>query len=163
MRTTPKSEKEIAEENLWPVGIYDFEVQDAEDTISKTSGAEMIKLKVKIFNEAGESQILFDYLLDAMAGKLRHAAAAFGALAGYESGSFDAFDCVGKVGKCKVSVQKDKSGQFPDKNGIADYIVPAADASATRPPARPATAARQKAPAGGGDLDDEIPFSCEWR
>lgn len=156
MRTTPKSEKEIAEEGLWKPGICDFEVLEAEDTVSKNSGAEMIKLRVKIFNEDGESQTVFDYLLDSMPGKLRHAAAAFGVLADYERGSFDAFSCIGKVGKCKVSIQKDKTGQFPDKNGIADYIVPAPETDGPRSTARPAAPARQKAPAG--DIDDEIPF-----
>lgn len=169
MRFDPKTEKEIAEENLWPAGIYDFEVLEAEDTVSKTSGNEMIKLRVKIFNEESETQTIFDYLLSSMPGKLRHAAAAFGVLADYERGSFDAFSCIGKVGKCKVSIQKDKTGQFPDKNGIADYIVPAPETAApgVRDPKvvskmmdnydrGTAAAARQKAPAG--DLDDEIPF-----
>ena len=41
MRTTPKSEKEIAEENLWKPGTYDFEIVEAEDTFSKASGAEI--------------------------------------------------------------------------------------------------------------------------
>ena len=153
MRTTAKTEKEIAEENLWKPGVCDFEVLEAEDTISKASGAEMIKLKVKIFNEDGESQILFDYLLDSMAAKLRHAAAAFGLLGRYEAGGFEAFECVGKTGRCKVSVQKDKTGQFPDKNGIADYILPEKQ---ERPAAPRRMAARTPAPAG--DIDDEIPF-----
>lgn len=153
MRTTPKTEKEIAEAGLWKPGVCDFEVMEAEDTFSKASGADMIKLKVKIFNEEGESQICFDYLLDAMPAKLRHAAAAFGLLDAYESGGFEAIDCVGKVGKCKVAVQKDKSGQFPDKNGIADYIVPERQERAAAPRR---TAARQ--PAMVGDLDDTIPF-----
>lgn len=154
MRTTPKSEKEIAEANLWKPGVCDFEVMEAEDTISKTSGADMIKLKVKIFNENGESQIVFDYLLDSMPAKLRHAAGAFGLLRQYEDGGFEAIECVGKVGQCKVAVQKDKTGQFPDKNGIADYIVPERQPVAAGAARR--TAARQPAPAG--DIDDDIPF-----
>lgn len=154
MRTTPKTEKEIAEANLWKPGVCDFEVLEAEDTISKTSGDDMIKLKVRIFNEDGDNQIVFDYLLDSMPGKLRHAAAAFGLLTKYENGGFEAFECVGKTGQCKVAVQKDKNGQFPDKNGIADYIVP--DVKVPEPRK---TAASTMAPAGGRrDLDDEIPF-----
>lgn len=155
MQVTPKSEKEIAEANLWKPGPCDFEIMDAEDTTSKASGADMIKLKVKIINDDGESQIVFDYLLDAMAAKLRHAAAAFGLLARYEAGNFEAMDCVGKTGRCKVAVQKDKTGQFPDKNGIADYIIPDAQPIAATATRRAATA-RQTTPSN--DLDDEIPF-----
>lgn len=152
MRTTPKTEKEIAEAGLWKPGTCDFEVLEAEDTFSKTSGADMIKLKVRIFNEDGDSQIVFDYLLDAMPAKLRHAAAAFGLLRQYENGGFEAADCVGKTGRCKVAVQKDKSGQFPDKNGVADYLTPEPKGEA------PARRAAARTPAPAGDIDDEIPF-----
>lgn len=157
MRVIPKTEREIAEAGLWEPGTYDFEVLEADDTVSKSSGAEMIKLKVKIFNDQGESQIVFDYLLDSMAGKLRHAAEAFGLLAEYERGGMQGIDCQGKTGRCKVSIQKDKTGQYPDKNGIADYIPAAREAARPggRTSGRPAPS--WDAPKGV-DLDDEIPF-----
>lgn len=156
MRTTPKTAKEIAEAGLWPAGTYDYEVLTAEDTISQ-KGAEMIKLKVKIFNDAGQSQTVFDYLLDAMPGKLRHAADAFGLLAEYEAGGFEAIDCEGKTGKCKVAIQIDKSGAYPDKNGIADYIPVVTAGSVEKKTARAAKTI------GGGSIDDEIPFAACWQ
>lgn len=156
MRVAPKTEKELAEAGIWPAGTYDFEVLTAEDTISK-KGADMIKLKVKIFNDSGATQTVFDYLLDAMPHKLRHAAEAFGLLDEYEAGGFDAIECEGKTGKCKIKV--DKSEGFPDKNGISDYIPTVTVGSVAKKTAR---AQRKDWPSWdapkGGDLDDEIPF-----
>ncbi len=101
---------------------------------------------------------MFDYLLDAMPHKLRHAAEAFGLLDEYEAGGFDAIDCEGKTGKCKVKI--DKSEGYPDKNGIADYVAPVTVGSVEKKTQR-AQAAKGRpswdAPKGG-DLDDEIPF-----
>lgn len=153
MRFTPKSENEIASENLLAPGVYGFEIADAEDAVSKASGADMIKLTVHVFSEDGSPVTIFDYLMEKVAYKLRHAADVCGLLGKYERGALEAIDFRGKTGRCKVAVQKDKSGQFPDKNSIADYIVtPATEAA----PARPR---RQMASAGGGrDLDDDIPF-----
>ena len=150
MRVSPKTDKEIAEEGLWPVGTYDFEVIEAKDRTSK-AGADMIELRVKLFDEHGRSKVVFDYLLDAMAGKLRHAAQAFDLLSEYENGQFLAVDCVGKTGQCKVSIQQDKNGMYPDRNGIADYVV--SSKGLGRKPAQ-----RTVVKAGGSDLDDEIPF-----
>jgi hypothetical protein len=149
MRVAPKTAKEIAEDGLWPAGTYDYEILTAEDTISK-KGADMIKLKVKIFNDEGQTQTIFDYLLDAMPAKLRHAAEAFGLLDEYESGGFDAIECEGRTGKCKVAIQKDKTGAYPDRNGIADYIPVVTAGSVEKKTMRAKAAPR--------DLDDEIPF-----
>lgn len=147
MRTTPKTEKELAEVGLWPAGTVDFEVLTAEETTS-SKGNDMIKLKIKIFNDAGESKTVLDYLLDAMPGKLRHAAEAFGLLQEYEAGGFEAIDCEGKTGKCKIKI--DKSEGYPDKNGIADYIAVVTTGSVEKKTMRAKVAPR--------DLDDEIPF-----
>lgn len=123
MKFQPKTEKQIAEAGLWPKGDYAFEILEAEDTTSKSSGNDMIKLKVKIFNDAGQSQNVFDYLLpDTMEYKLRHIAEACDLLEDYERGDLQAYQFVGKTGWCKVNVSKDKTGQYPDKNGIADYL-----------------------------------------
>lgn len=150
----PKTEAEIkAESNfpIWPAGVVDFEIRAAEDTVSK-NGNDMIKLTVDIYNSEGKKQTVFDYLLESIAYKLRHCADACGLTAQYESGALDAIEFEGKSGKCKINIQKDKSGQYPDKNGIADYLVDEAPAqsAATKP-----AAARKPAMA---DLDDDIPF-----
>jgi len=123
MKFKPKTEKEIAEANLWPKGDYAFEILEADETTSN-SGRDMIKMKVKVFNDAGKSQNIFDYLMpDVMEYKLRHIAEAAGLLNDYERGELQAYTLVGKTGFCKVGVSVDKSGAYPDKNSIADYLV----------------------------------------
>ena len=66
MRVTPKTENEVRESGLWPVGEYDFEIVSSIEKLSQ-SGNEMIELKVKIFDEDGKSITLFDYLLESVA------------------------------------------------------------------------------------------------
>lgn len=139
MKFQPKSEKEIAEANLWPNGEYAFEILEAEESVD-SQNRDMFKLKVKVFKDDGKSQNIFDYVSGAwMEYKLRHLAEACGALDDYEKGEIEAYQLVGKTGKCKVNVSKDKTGQYPDKNGIADYLVDATP----KPPV---------------EDDDEIPF-----
>ena len=70
-------------------------------------------------------------------------------------------EMIGRTGRCKLNVQKDKTGQYPDKNGIADYLKSKTPNAAPKP-----AAARQKMAAGAGmgaDLDDEVPFSACWQ
>lgn len=150
MKFQPKSKSEIDSDGMLPAGEYDFEIISAEDTISKSSGNEMIKLKVYVFDVEGGKRTIFDYLMPSVAFKLRHAAEACGLEDEYESGSLEALDFEGKTGRCKVNIQKDKSGQYPDRNGIADYIVTVTTGSVEKK--------TQRAKAAPRDLDDEIPF-----
>lgn len=122
MKFAPKTEKELSEDNLWPVGNYAFEVLEAEEAVDKNINP-MFKLKVKVFKDSGASQNIFDYVSPTwMEFKLRHLADACGLLAEYESGEIEAYQLVGKTGYCKVNISKDKSGQYPDKNSIGDYL-----------------------------------------
>ena len=124
MKFAPKTAKELAQGNLWEKGNYAFEILEASDEVSKNSGKEMIKLKVKIFTDTGKSQNVFDHLLpDKMEYKLRHVAEACGLLADYEKGDLEAYQFIGKTGYAKVGVSIDKTGAYPDKNQINDYIV----------------------------------------
>lgn len=123
MKFTPKSEKELAEANLWPLGEYDYEILECEEATDKKDRP-MFKMKVKVFKESGATQNIFDYVSPSfMEFKLRHLAEASGLLIQYETGELDAYEFVGKTGVCKVNISKDKTGQYPDRNGIADYIV----------------------------------------
>jgi hypothetical protein len=150
MKFQPKSKSEIDSDGLLTPGEYDFEIVTAEDTISKSSGNEMIKLKVNVFDANGGKRTIFDYLMPSVAFKLRHAAEACGLEDEYESGNLEAFDFEGKTGRCKVNIQKDKSGQYPDKNGIADYIPLVTTGTVEKKTQRAKTKAE--------DLDDSIPF-----
>lgn len=149
MKVTPKSEKEIAEENLWPVGEYSFEVLDASDKVSK-SGNEMIELKLKVYADDGGHIFVNDYLLDSMAYKLRHASVACNALSKYEAGSLQASDFIGAAGRVKLKRQKSKDPQYADKNVVGDYVVKKdGEAGGDIPPGHPAASAIP---------DDTIPF-----
>lgn len=121
MKFQPKTEKEIAEENLLQKGIYDFEVLHAEDAVSK-GGNEMIVLSLHVFDDQGRARSLKDYLLESIAHKLRHASDACQLLDKYEAGNLAAVDFISKTGKLKIGIKSDKTGQYADKNMVADYV-----------------------------------------
>ena len=128
MNFQPKTEKECAPP-LLPAGVYAFEIITAVDKISKNNN-EMIELKVRLFSpEDGEAcRVIFDYLMASLAYKLRHCAYAVGVGPKYESGTLTAEDFNMCSGKCLVGIQKDKEGQYPDKNIIKDYLTKEAGA-----------------------------------
>lgn len=123
MKFSPKTEDQIAAENLLPAGIYPFEITSAVEQVSK-SGNEMIKLGIKVWDAEGSERFVYDYLLESMAYKLRHCAYACGLGDKYEAGLLNADDFEFKTGSLKLGVKKDKSGQYPDANQVNDYIVP---------------------------------------
>lgn len=156
MQITPKTEKEIAEMNLWAANsICSFEILPSVnfgdkitttcDTQSKKSGHDMIQLVVQIYNDAGDSKVLMDYLLESTAAKLRNAMVACGLLDKYEAGQFFATDFVGKKGDLRIGIEKDSTGQYADKNKIIGYVTNKDAVAENKPAVHPA-------------LDDEIPF-----
>lgn len=146
MNFTPKTEKEIQEDGLLAEGIYDFEVAEAENKTS-AKGNDMIELKLHVFDGNGNPRIVMDYLLASIMYKLRHAADACQVLDKYDAGSLDASDFLGKSGKVKIKIDKDKTGQYADKNGVKDYVK------------RENMVEAGNAPKVAADLDDEIPFA----
>ena len=150
MRFDPKTEQEIASANLLPPGTYDAEVIKAEEAKS-SAGNDMIALTLRVYG-SDTSTLVNDWLLEKVAYKLRHAAEAMGLLADYEQGALDARDMLNRSVRVKLNIQKDKAAQYPDKNGVADYIVDKAVNGKAATPAR----ARQSVPAES--IDDEIPF-----
>lgn len=157
MRFQPKTEKEIQEANLWPAGIYDFEIlPDTKigansystcDRVSK-SGNDMIQLVVKVVNDEGRDRVVIDYLMEQIEYKLRHAAVACGLEDEYESGQLHADQFIGKTGKLKLKIEKDKNGQYADKNAVADYVHDAE---------KPVYSAHSAAKANGF-VEDDLPF-----
>ena len=162
MRFTPRSADDInaeLKENAkkfapWLSGTYDFEVMSGQDTTSK-SGNDMIVIELAVFNTDGERRMIKDYLLEAMAAKLRHACEACGLVREYETGTLEGFDFAGKTGRVKLKVQPG-DGTYGPKNVVADYVSEPAQARAEER-AEAKTAAR-RTPAPAGDIDDEIPF-----
>lgn len=125
MRFTPKTEQELQAMSLVEPGQYPFEVVEALDQVAK-SGNEMIKLKLKIWDNAGRERVIFDYVLEAMAFKLRHFCDATGLTQKYEAGELTASDCPGKSGKLDLALepgkQKPEGGYYSDKNSVKDYV-----------------------------------------
>lgn len=157
MRFKPKTAEEIATENLLPLGVYDFEVLEAEEATS-AKGNDMIKLKLKVYEDDGGHRIVFDYLLEALAAKLRSAAEVCGLHPQYEAGELRATDFEGKVGKVKVGIQKDKAGQYPDRNAVLDYVFNKDPIAAEAKRGGGIGASKRAASA---PLDDDIPFRAE--
>lgn len=151
MKVTPRSDKEISESNLMPDGIYSFEVKDAQDSTSAKGNA-MTALVLDVFDNDGVAHFVRDWLVETDGGayKIKHFAKAVGMLKEYEAGNLDVLEMYGKTGKCKIGTSKDKTGQYPDKNTVKDYVE--ASVNAVSP-----AAGLQKA-RDSGDLDDEIPF-----
>lgn len=150
MKFTPKTEEEIQKESSkfgpWPNGVYDFEVFEAEDKTSK-NGNDMLVLTLHIFNPDGHRRTVYDYLLENIPHKLKHAAEACGLHRQYTSGSLDKDDFYGKTGRLKLGIQPERDG-YPAKNVVRDYL-----------PAKPVNGAAVSAPVSRKvDLDDEIPF-----
>ena len=141
MRFTPKTEQQIEDERFGP-GTYDFEVIEAEEKQSK-AGNDMIEVKLRVWNKAGGSITIRDWLLDAMPHKLRHAAEAMNLIDQYNRGEFPAARLLGKTGR--VICVHNKDGFLT----VKDYEKPTGVAVAARP-AAPAPARKE--------LDDEIPF-----
>lgn len=139
MKFTPKTQQQLDEALLWPVGTYSYEIINAEDRLSK-KGNEMIALKLQIFNDEGGHAFVDDYLLEAMAHKLRNAARACGLIDKYEAGHLEAYDFLNKTGKVTIKIDKSKDPAYSDKNTVAKYLEPDAGDAAEL------------------DLDDKLPF-----
>jgi hypothetical protein len=122
MNFQPKTEKEIAESKLWPKGEYDFEIVEAFEKMSRSSGKPMIELKLRLSNGNGVARTLSDYLLKETPEKLRHAADACHVLDKYDTGRLSDTDFRGKRGRLKLGIEKDRKHRYPDKNVVLDYV-----------------------------------------
>lgn len=151
MKVTPRSEEELNAMNLIDPGIYNFEIIEAKEGLSK-KGHEMITLKLCVYDSNGREHIVFDYLLDAMPHKMRHFADAMEIIDAYSFGNISASDCEGKSGKCEIIIQKgqmkpDGSGFYADKNSVKDYVKSGVTANP-----------KGRQPVTDDFLDDQIPF-----
>lgn len=154
MKFAPKTEKDVSNPRTFKNGIYDYEVTDAVEKES-SSGNEMIALTLKVWAQDSTYKVK-DWLLEAMAFKLRHFCVSTGLNQQYEGGTLRARDCIGRSGKAKFKLQEDEAGNYPDRMGVEDYIVPTGNEDSTRTSV-PTSRIREAAPKL--DLDeDSIPF-----
>lgn len=144
MRFEPKTEKEIAEAMLLPDGEYDFVVVKAEDTKSKKTGVDMIKVTIGVYQPDGTQRLITDYLMGSFPRKLRRFAEGIGLLAQYEMGELHSEECEGRSGRCKVVIKH--QDDYDPKNEVKDYVVNRASKSKPAPAAHLPT------------TEDDIPF-----
>lgn len=159
MRFTPKSEAELdaeaAKRGAWAPGVYDAEIFTATEAVS-AKGNDMIAMVVNVFHpdDGGQKQVK-DWLLEAMAYKLRHCCCAAGLTDAYEAGTLEAWQLEGKPVKVKLGTEayKTDDGRAGTKNKIVDYVV-SSDAAHVRP-AAPRAAAKS---APSDPFGEDIPF-----
>lgn len=172
MKFEPKSESEIASDSLLAAGVYPFEVMVATDEISK-AGNEMIKLKLCVYADDGDTAHIYDYLMEKVAYKLRHFADAAGMLISYDHGELTAAQCAGKSGYCKIVIDNKDPSYLP-KNVVKDYVANRENGSSKQErPGKPSQQPRPQssqdarnkasmaaqAPVAPGGFDDDIPFN----
>ena len=132
MRFTPLSDKELAEMNMIPEGYYRYKVLESQDRRSQ-KGADMIEMKVEIYCDGGK-RVLFDYLHEAMMHKINHFCKVNDMMDKYDQGTLTSPDCRGKSGGfVHIVKQKDKTGQYPDKSVIKDYVLEKVETAKVEP------------------------------
>lgn len=144
----PKTEEQVR--RLLPDGDYDFEIVQALDKNS-SNGNPMIELNLRIFVGGGE-KFVKDWVMEKVDYKLRHFAFAVGMGPAYEAGGLDAELLVGRAGKVKIGTEPAK-GDFPPKNKVVDYVVPADQKEASSAAKKPAGVTPSPTPS-----TDEPPF-----
>jgi hypothetical protein len=128
MKFQPQTDEEIKLSMCAPAGTYDFEVMDAKDGFSK-KGNPMTTVTLKVFVGTKERTIK-DYLLEAMAFKLKHFLATIGMAAAYDAGDLDVSTLIGKCGKVTLGIEE-QVGYSP-KNVVEDYLAPGKEAPAPK-------------------------------
>jgi hypothetical protein len=137
MKITPRTEQEISEMGVLTPGQYDFEVIHAAEESSKRCGNDMLHLVCRVWPDNGDVPVrVHDYLLDlqfkGMATKLRHFCFVTGLQEEYQRGSLTADAVLGRSGRCEVGIQKDKTGDYEDRNVILDYLPGSAEVRTSR-------------------------------
>lgn len=117
----------VQNEGLLNDGNYPFIVQNIEQTVS-SAGNPMLKVLLRINSDNGD-RVISDYLLTTtkMIFKLKHFCDSIGFDNEYKEGKIETSHLIGKVGLCKIGIEKgkpkpDMTGFFRDKNKVVDYM-----------------------------------------
>jgi hypothetical protein len=156
MKFTPKTEEELAMDGLLPEGVYDFEVIEALNKVSK-NGNEMIQLKLKVYDENGGWRFVTDFLLESFLPKLHSFAKATGTLKAYETGEFDSYNCLNTSGKVQIKIKP--AGEYPARNEVKFYGEPKAKTEKSEAPLETSAPESYKPNEQAPVIEDEdIPF-----
>lgn len=145
MKFTPKTKEEALTVKLLDKGNYQFEVLKAEQK-ETSNGSPAINVMLKVWGEDDNTYLVWDMLSEAFDFKLRHFCYAIGHGEMSEKGEFDCELVLNKIGVCKIYIKVDKTGQYPDKNAVADYLLNNDNSVPMRPKKEPSF------------KDDELPF-----
>lgn len=126
MKFKSYTDEQIDRLGCLPEGEYDFEVIKTTEGFSK-SGNEMLTVTLLLVGLDGQTNTVFDYLLDTkqMAFKIKHFFSSIGLEDDYSKEvEFFENNLLTKKGRAIVGIQKDYDGKYPAKNVIKDYIKP---------------------------------------
>jgi len=160
VKFAPRSEEELRAEaekrGAWPNGVYDAEIVSAEEKIS-SKGNDMIEMTLNVYHEDTQRQMK-DWLVEAMAFKLRHCCDAAGLSDAYEAGTLDAWQLESKSVKVKLTTESyiGSDGVSRKRNKIADYVAP--EVATARAPTRASAPANRPASKPADPFGDDIPF-----
>ena len=124
MKFQPKTEQEVG--RLFEKGEYPFIVSKAVERQSK-NGKPMIELDLWLEHTSIAGKIGFAkcYLLTDEPNfefLIRHFCYSVGCGDLYESGNIEPHQLEGKRGFAKIGIEIDKTGTYPDKNKVIDFI-----------------------------------------
>lgn len=124
MKFDPLSDEELKKQRgvLTP-GPANFEILEAADTVSKSSGNPMIKLQLRVWDKDGREGIIFDYLTSNAQWKIKNLLESIGCIDLYGSGEIDPGALVGSGGNAIIFIEKDRTGQYGDSVKIRDYVI----------------------------------------
>jgi|DEB0MinimDraft_6_1074348.scaffolds.fasta_scaffold02419_12 hypothetical protein len=158
MQFTPKKEEELGF-NVFPAGTYPFQVTSAEDKVSK-SGNEMIELKLYASSSDGSTTVVRDWLLEAMAAKLRHFCYGTGLGETYMNGSIDASFCQGVQGYVVLDRKPytREDGTQGVKNVVKDYLKKDQWPASSKPKQASSAVTASASPASEKPEEDDVPW-----
>jgi hypothetical protein len=119
-------------QRLFPKGDYEFLILEAEEKQS-AAGNLMIALSIEVSDARGNKTTVKDYLVAKRAAKIRRAAYACGLGDRFNTGSMRDSDFIERRGRLRLGIEKDKTGEYPDKNIVVDYLAATAKKSLPAP------------------------------
>lgn len=142
----------------WPEADYHATLTNVEDAVSKSSGDDMEVWTITVYNDAGITQTIKDYVTAGAAFKIKQLAKALDRKADFESGKFHAEDYIGSSFLASLKIEEDD--EYGDKNKIKTYkSKPASTANSLKAHTSNRPVQNTLTAAGTGIPDADIPFA----
>lgn len=121
LRFEPKTQEEAFKVNLIEKGNYPFKIQSLEEKVS-SKGEPLLQLILVVHDQDGRKHMVYDYVSPNYP-KFYHLLYAVGEGKMAQNGELFLEKLKDKEGLCKIYVKEDKTGQYPNKNAVADYLL----------------------------------------